>query len=55
MLERYARNEPERDVYVILKSLNLILRKRKMTRFVWYKKICGPYGENKLDGTQRLG
>lgn len=24
----------------------------KMTGFMWYKNISGPYGENRLDGTQ---
>lgn len=55
MLESYARDEPARDMYVILRSLDLILRREKMIRLVWHKNVPGPYGENKLDGTQRLG
>lgn len=48
------REAKDEHMYVIVKSLDLILRKRKMTRLIWYKNVSVPYRENKFDGTQRL-
>lgn len=54
MLERQARDEPEGYV-CHSKEFRFNPKEERDVQFVWYKNISRPFGENKLNKTQRLG